>query len=395
MAVCANVYADSDYTNDYTFIDCVNGDDTTAVPFDSSKPYGTLAGWIEATINYINSDASIKTATWAVFHIKASCNIIRNTPTNVSINFQGALYDNHLIIEGYGEEGLVLSDVVFNLGAYDIGNVTFRNVKFIKNSILGYYFTRNEPTIRGSSTTLWIQIKDSYIHLYPNTQLDNNPNSRICWSWNWVQQWPNTCGPWRVSQLYIANSLIDIDAPTTDSYQFFTPSLIKDSKITFWTGLTSSNIFFTKQEDWWSLDYAILMSDEIKLGGNNFWTFTGWQNITYINNKFTELHDFNADAWLLLNNLIENNTNGIDISNNKNVYNNVFQWGFIDNSDPNHLRKNYDLNSVWPKWVGWIFRKVTWMPKDFRLSYSSTSLYKEITGKDIPNAWSAIYLLFD
>lgn len=390
VLVFTQVQANSDYINDYTYVDCQNGDDATAIPFDSSKPYSSLAAWIQATTDYINSQDSIKTASWAIFHIKASCNIVRNSTEDIWLNFYGINYGNSLIIEWIGDEGLILSDVVFTLPFQNGWGIIFKNVKFIKNSLTGYYFAR------GWWTNCWygdigaMKIIDSYIKLNSGTQIGGTFLT-VC-----TVYYPTYYRYDPMVPFYITNSLIDIDSPTTDSYQFLTPTLVKDSKITFWTGTTASTITFTRNPSWNRIPFGSFISDEINLGWNNFQSQNSFgQDITFINNKFLNVWEMSFTGWwIYLNNLIENSW-FVDISTNKNVYNNVFSWNYSDVSDPHNLRKNYNINSVWPKGVGWVFRKITGVPKDYQINYSSTSLYKEITGKVIPNVKNAIYLLFD
>ncbi len=60
---------------DYTYVDCHNGQDSTAVPFDHTKPYSTLKAAIEGSINHINANWNIPANAQAVlskrFVIKA------------------------------------------------------------------------------------------------------------------------------------------------------------------------------------------------------------------------------------------------------------------------------------------------------------------------------------
>lgn len=390
VLVFTQVQADSDFINDYTYVDCQNGDDATAAPFDSSKPYSSLAVWIQATTNYINSQGSIKTASWAVFHIKASCNIVRNSVENIWISFYGIDNNNSLVIEWIGDEGLILSDVVFTFPLQNGWGIVFKNVKFIKNNLAGYYFARAEWMNCQYGNVGAMKIIDSYIKLNSGTQIGGTFPS-ICTAY-----YPTDFRYDPMIPFYITNSLIDIDSPTTNLYQFLTPTLIKDSKITFSTGTTTSMITFTRNPSWNRIPFGAFISNEINLGWNNFQSQNAYgQDITFINNKFSNVWEMSF-TWggIYLNNLIEN-SGTVDISTNKNVYNNVFSWDFSDVSDPHNLRKNYNINSVWPKWVGWIFRKIAGVPKDYQINYSSTSLYKEITGKVIPNVKNAIYLLFD
>jgi hypothetical protein len=71
--------ANADEYNDYTLIDCINWNDNTASPLDSSKPYASLKEWIEETIANINANTEWDNADLfkgKIFKIKVKCAIL-------------------------------------------------------------------------------------------------------------------------------------------------------------------------------------------------------------------------------------------------------------------------------------------------------------------------------
>ena len=96
-------YADSDYLNDYTLIDCINWNNDTWVAFDNSLPYSTLKKGIEETINYINTNINIvwneETASWQTFNIKVACSFDDIYNKSINLNFYWTKYNNELLIE--------------------------------------------------------------------------------------------------------------------------------------------------------------------------------------------------------------------------------------------------------------------------------------------------------
>jgi len=75
------------------------------------------------------------------------------------------------------------------------------------------------------------------------------------------------------------------------------------------------------------------------------------------------------------------------------MYNNVFFWDFDNNKDPYNLKKNFNINNIWAKWIGWIFRKINSL-KYFSIDTSSSKLYKEVTGQEIPESRDSIYVIY-
>lgn len=395
-------FASSDYQNDYTLIDCENWSDSTWIPFDSSKPYKTLNDWIEKTINYINTYVntwSLTYQSWLVFNIKVNCSIVWIWVNSVYLNFDGKTYNDYLNIEWIGENWLLINNLTFNVPYTRGWWIIFENAKFLGNSAW-YYFAYNPPYLTWYNLytyyNYWVKVKDSYIKLNPWTQFwyvavsdyyDRANHRTFYYHYNPFQ--------------FIQNSTIDIEVNW--NYTFYTPLIVKDSKINF------QNLYATWTYDinfinkwwnyaWYDFNFFTLMSNEIDMWWNNFMT-ENTKNVSFINNKFSNFNNFylwTNDAslkyWIFVNNLFEN-VNPIDISKNRNIINNVFSGDYTDTYDIRNLRKNYKLDNLWTKWIWWVFQKLN-ASDMFRLNYSSTSLYKEITGQDIPSIANTIYAIF-
>jgi hypothetical protein len=396
-----HVFAASDYQNDYTLIDCLNWSDSVWTPFDSTKPYKTLNEWIEKTINYINTYVntwSLTTQSGITFNIKVNCTLMRLGTTQTSLNFDWYTYKNFLKIEWVWDNGLSINDITFDIPNTK-GNIIFDNAKFLSNWA-GYYFWYQIPywTYDNIPNYLnnWIIIENSYMKLSSWTQIgyststwyrDNYYNYTYAYYYNPFQ--------------YIKNSTIDVDVSW--NYNFYTPVIVKDSKINFINNYSTGiyNIKFMEVWSyfwWYDFDFFTLMSNEIDMGWNNF-TTENTRNASFINNKFSNFNNFylwqndaNLKYWIFINNLIEN-TNIIDISKNRNIINNVFSWSYTDTYDIKNLRKNYRLDNLWTKWIWWVFQKLH-ASDMFRLNYSSTSLYKEITWQDVPSLANTVYAIF-
>ncbi|NDK07821.1 hypothetical protein EOM39_01085 [Candidatus Gracilibacteria bacterium] len=385
------VYADNvDYQTDYTLIDCQNGDDLGGVPFDSSKPYKTLNEGIEKTVDYINNNVntgSLLSQSGIIFNIKVNCSLQKLGSNTITINFDGNNYKNYLKIQGIGDNGLIISDLIIDIPNQK-GNIIFNNAKFLSNSA-GYYFASTY-----GSMNYGVKIEDSYIKLLPGTQLGQTAVS--CY-WNYGTYCNSSNNPYQ----YIKNSTIDLEI--NSGYNFYVPLIIKDSKINF-KNLYSSGVYDIKFSEiggfvlGYDFDFFTLMSNEVDLGGNNFRT-ENTKNASFINNKFSNFNNFylgesdtNLKYGIFINNLFEN-ANSIDISYNRNIINNVFSGDYIDTYDIRNLRKNYKLDNLGTKGIGWIFQKLNAFDM-FKLDYTSASLYKEITGQDIPTNYSSVYAIF-
>jgi hypothetical protein len=391
-----HVFAASDYQNDYTSIDCLNWSDSSWTPFDSTKSYKTLNEWIEKTINYINTYIntwSLSTQSWIIFNIKVNCTLMRQWTTQTSLNFDWYTYKNFLKIEWVWDNGLSISDITFDIPPWK-GNIIFDNAKFLSNSI-GYYFTSPWVSIY-LYMNYWIKIINSYIKLLPWTEIWQTTIAYIWSPGNYYSSFYHY-NPFQ----YIKNSTINVEVNW--NYNFHTPMIVKDSKINFINNY-STWIYDIKFMEmwavlaWYDFDFFTLMSNEIDFGWNNF-TTENTRNASFINNKFSNFNNFylwqndtNLKYWIFINNLIEN-TNTIDISKNRNIINNVFSWDYTDTYDIRNLRKNYRLDNLWTKWIWWVFQKL-YANDMFRLNYSSTSLYKEITWQDVPSLANTVYAIF-
>lgn len=396
----SHTFAASDYQSDYTLIDCENWSDSSWIPFDSTKPYKTLNDWIEKTIEYINNNINNWLLTYQVginFNIKVSCSLQKLWVNTINLNFDWNAYKNYLNIEWIWDNGLVISNIIFNIPYLKWWGIIFNNAKFLSNSVW-YYFLTNPPYLWYDYYNLWVKIKDSYIKLLPWTEF-----------WNTNSYWYNDYAHWVTYVVkyyynpfqYIQNSTIDIEMNW--NYNFYTPLIIKDSKINFQNLYSSWTYNITFQNKWWNfwwydLNFFTLMSNELDLWWNNFIT-ENTKNVSFINNKFSNFNNFylwandtNLKYWIFVNNLFEN-TNTIDISYNRNIINNVFLGEYTDTYDIRNLRKNYKLDNIWTKWIWWIFQKLN-ASDMFKLNYSSTSLYKEITWQDIPAIANSVYAIF-
>lgn len=391
-------FAASDYENNYTLIDCLEWNDLTWEVFNSWSSFQSLKKWIESSIAYINTNVNIiwneNTASWKVFNIKVNCSMKDMLDNTIKLDFLWAKYNNELIIEWTSENALVFEDIKFNL-AYQAWNIVFRNAKFDNYNFpyfYDYFYTAERNKINPSSN--WIRIENSYIKLRNWLNLWNYTSSYSIYRYSrsiykyyyYYSHYSN--------QQSIENSIIDIDISW--NYIFKMPAKIKNSKISFintWTWIY--DISFIEEGNINSaikFNFATLVSNEIDLWWNNFLSESS-TNIAYLNNKFSNLNNF--DLWwvtIYLNNLIEN-FQIIDISKNRNTYNNVFSWYFIDNYDLNNLRKNFNILNIWTSWIGWFYKKLNKL-KYFNTDTSSFKLYKEVTGQDIPQSKDSIYVSY-
>ena len=112
-----------------------------------------------------------------------------------------------------------------------------------------------------------------------------------------------------------------------------------------------------------------------------------------LNNNFINFSDFNF--WgnsIFINNFIDNNLS-IDISSFHDLYNNIFKSGYTSSYDIMNNRRNFSENNIsWGLW--WIYKRIR-TNKYFNIDINSASLYKEITGKELPNGLGDIYVIFN
>ena len=402
-------FADSESFTGYTLIDCIEGNDNSGGVFDSTKPYQSLKAWIEETINYINKNINkswnIEEASGKEFYIKVNCSANDLLNSDVKLNFDWKTYDNELIIEGVWDNGMVIQDMYFDI-PNNTGQITFKNVKFLDNSRFWYYFKLPDYKIyskysSGKQASLYnfygIKFIDSYIKLYANTNLwtDNSfrINSSNCDSYSRRCYYNNYS--FYFNQVVINNSVLEIDIE--GDYNYKMPFLVKDSMLNFintWTW-TYDISFIDKSNTSSAYNYwhAVMMSNLIDLWWNNFKT-QDKTNISFINNRFSNFLDFNfLGSSIFINNTIENEQK-IDISDSKNLINNVFKTWFTDTYDIHNLRKNYALENIWNKWIGWFF-KIKSSLRYFDLKTSTSTLYKEITGRDLPENRDWVYVIYN
>ncbi len=124
---------------DYTYIDCHAGNDTTAEPFNSTKPYNTLYAGIYSSINYINGFWNIPAQAQNVLgkrfviKVKAGC-VFDGLSQNgyIPLYFNGNVYKNDLLITSsdenktFGVQSIYLYD-----GGYTTSGLVFKNVDFM------------------------------------------------------------------------------------------------------------------------------------------------------------------------------------------------------------------------------------------------------------------------
>jgi len=386
---------ESEVKNNYSLIDCIDGNDNTAEVFNSDKPYQTLKWWIEKTIAFINTNINKpwneKTASWNVFNIKVNCTMNHILDNVINLNFLWHDYNNELIIEWVWDNWLVIKNIKFQL-TYKAWNITFDNAKFdnynspyFYNEVSSYMYN----TVNPSSS--WIKITNSSIKLREGQNMGFHKLYRIRYN-----QWVTRNYYDYFNQMFIDNSIVDIEI--NNDFWFKMPAIIKNSKINF-INKTWSWIFDVSFLNEWNeqtiekLINFTLISNEIDLWWNNFIS-EDLDTVAFLNNKFTNFNK--CTPWInpiYLNNLFENSSWSIDISSSKNMYNNVFFWDFDNNKDPYNLKKNFNINNIWAKWIGWIFRKINSL-KYFSIDTSSSKLYKEVTGQEIPESRDSIYVIY-
>ncbi|USN58857.1 MAG: hypothetical protein H6767_01920 [Candidatus Peribacteria bacterium] len=121
----------------------------------------------------------------------------------------------------------------------------------VNNSEKGYYFKGEDnvtfgylsyPTNQQQMTFHGIKIEDSYIHIFPNTQLygesyyryDSNPSS----STNYVD------ANYSFNQLGIKNTTIEVNL--IQNYTFNLPYIIKDSSLSFRNTVSTGSTYDIK-----------------------------------------------------------------------------------------------------------------------------------------------------
>ena len=394
----SNSYADSDYINDYTIIDCINWDNDTWVAFDNTMPYATLKTWIESTISYINSNINKvwneQTASWLLLKIKVKCSFDDIFNQTINLNYNGVDYNNELLIEWIDEGSLVFKEVDLKLW-YKSWNIIIKNAQFRNENKPYFYDTINKPAHihywkKTHPFSYWVKILDSYISLSNLNQLWDNMYYNS-YKYNYYNRL-------RIDHLYnyfnkqyIENSILDIKIDS--DFNFKMPTYIKNSKISFLNNTWSLvyNINFLEEGN--NFKNSDLISNEIDLWWNNFKT-ENTDKITFINNKFINVNNFDF-SWkaIFINNYIENNKS-IDISNSPNLFNNILKSWFTDTYDISNNRRNFSEDNIWSGWLWWIYKRARSL-SFFNISLNSSDLYKEVTWKELPNWLWDIYLIFN
>ena len=403
-------FAASDVDSDYTLIDCIAWDDSTGVSFDSTQPYQTLKEGIEKSIEYINTNINTVwnevTASGKTFSVKVKCSANNLVDTTINLDFKWVYYNNQLVIEGIEDNGLVIQNTKF-YQAYQSGNITFKNAKFIDAP--GYYFYDQMFTSSSNLVTpvsFGIKIINSYIQLNNATQL---------WSkWTYILKYsahyPGYYKMYNRPQYYvdyyyyyyhttnqqnIQNSVIEIELDA--DYDFKMPVYLKDSKVTFKNKAFWQNYTINFLEEWNAnnsakLNYSALVSNEINLWGNSFATEND-EDIAFINNKISNFSSFTPSAKpIYFNNTIEN-TSDVSISTSLHMYNNSFSGSIIDTYDTSNVRHNYQNGETGSKGIAWIFRRNNAL-KYFNINITSIDIFKEVTWIDIPNIYNAVFVIF-
>jgi hypothetical protein len=400
------VSADSNPVSDSTVIDCVNWDNDTWVPFDSTKSYATLKAWIENTINYINSNINKAwneaSASWKIFNIKVKCSFDDILNKSINLNFDGVAFNNELIIEWIDDNSFIIKEVDFKLW-YKAGNIIFKNAQFLNENKPYFYdfiplsneYTPSHPISYG------IKIINSYIslknanniwqYIQYKSFLSKYYNQRS-WKTTYYYEYPYNY----TNKQIIENSIIDIEI--WNNFDFKMPVFLKNSKINFinkdfnWP----YNINFLEvwnTYNWWNLNQSVFVSNQIDLWWNHIFV-KDTDKISFLNNEFTNLENLSL-SWstVFINNYFENNSS-IDISFSKQLYNNIFKSGFTDTYDISNNRKNFSSTDAWSKWLGWVYKRLR-SNKFFNIDISSSSLYKEILWVDLEKWLWDIYVIFN
>jgi len=345
-----NVNASSwniDYVNDYTLIDCVNWSDSSWVAFDNDKPYETLKKWIESTIEYINSEIDESNTD---FNIKVNCSFSNLLDKTIYLDFNWIDNQNKLIIEGINNDSLVLKNTKFIIKKW-AWNIVIKNATFLNNDM--WYFEDqvfNATWWRKDPISNWITIYDSYFKLNNSFNLWIEKKYYYAYSrWIW---WRNNNQVINyTNKIKIINSQIDVELDW--NYNFKMPFYLKDSEIKFKNN-TSTGVYEINFTENWNIsnlprvDYSVFISNEIDLWWNNL-KIENTENISFLNNKILNISSIDLWIWaIFINNFIENKSK-INISNYKNLFNNIFNYWFEDSYDIENYRRNFSLNNIW-KW---------------------------------------------
>jgi hypothetical protein len=403
------IYAYSSPSEDYTYIDCDNWNDTTWVAFDHEKPYLSLKQWIEKTIQYINNNW-LTNAYWTgaqymsfIFEIRVKwwCQYNWKDGNSITLSFNW-VNNNSILSISWFQGSPIIENIYFQLGTSQAWNVEFNNFNFYKNDLTGYYFAwLKDSTQRNTYNSSLIKIKDSLINISTWKQFVNYNCSQCLEQVSqrgigWVCIRYSTISPGWFS---IENSRID--ARINGNYNFMLPLHLKDNKINIINSNTDNNKFSVwfyrswKSSDWYNYNSINIISNEIDMWWDNFTTNN--ENATFINNKFTNVGNLTIGTEVtslkyntFVNNQVESSS-GVIITNNEVAYNNLFINWFTDTRDTNNYKSNYSSSvSSNTKWIGWLLRKNIWPNININTDYKV--LYKEVTGNDLPYVENPLFI---
>ncbi|MCK9271916.1 hypothetical protein M0P65_00010 [Candidatus Gracilibacteria bacterium] len=391
----SNIYASSNPSGDFTYIDCENGSDTSGTPFDSAKPYLSLKQGIEKSVKYINDNGLSNNTgigidyTSSFFNIAVKAGCLFNGIDGNSINLDFAPSNNSsLNIYGVGGN-FVIDNVYFNLSRIWAGNIFFKNVNFWRNDLIGFYFSGYNSVNYGYNGS-GIKIQNSFINISTGRQIMNYNNSYV-YPYNYYYQ---------PGGFIIENSLIN--AYINTHYYFRLPIYLKNNKIVIKNsntdGIKYDVGFYVagRNSEGYNYGSTNLISNEINLGGNSFKTDNNYA--TFINNKFTNVKNFvvgTDETTIKYNGFINNQVesqNIVNITSNESAFNNLFINGFTNTRDIDNYKRNF-ANSIpsGEKGIGWIFKKDLSSNQNIYANYKT--LYSEITGNDLPVVNNPLFIL--
>ena len=386
--------------DDYTLIDCVNGDNDSWIAFDSEYPYATLKQWIEQTIEYINTNINFEwnqqTASWQVFEIKVACSFYDILNPDISLNFSWPLYHNFLKIEWLSDDALVFKNVGLKLWD-NAWNIIFKNANFLNESkpyfydfipLPGWY---RQPKRHPFSYP--IEIRDSYIQL-KNFNLWSYNNYKS-YRYKYYNRWYQDNLQNYSNKQKLQNSILDIQIEK--DFTFRLPIEIRDSKINFSnTGTGVHTIHFLEDGNkniHKNLSYSHFDSNQIDLWWNNF-TTTDSNTISFINNYFENFTYFHfGGKGIFINNYIWNKES-INISSFHNLFNNIFEHWFTDSYDIANFRRNFSKENISQNGIWWVYkrlRNLAW----FWVDLNSLDLYESVTGKKLEQWLWEIFVIFN
>lgn len=184
--------------------------------------------------------------------------------------------------------------------------------------------------------------------------------------------------------LGIENSIIKFTGVEGNN-TFNAPGYINNSKIDFVipggkVGKLTINPFNENKMN-------LIASTVVDVTGNDFYSGVDMVNTKIMNSKTATF----AGNWQVFVNNSVSSVNPVVSAGWKYSYNNVFLGGYTDTTDTQNIRRNY-TSAQGNTGIGWLYRKG--IGSYIELAISDRSVYKDITGIDLPNADSAVYVVF-